>query len=57
MVLLDSGGQYVDGTTDITRTAHLGDPSGYQKSCFTRVLKVGGGGGLGLEVWGLGFRV
>eukprot|EP00271_Cylindrocystis_brebissonii_P013010 TRINITY_DN32551_c0_g1_i1.p1 TRINITY_DN32551_c0_g1~~TRINITY_DN32551_c0_g1_i1.p1 ORF type:complete len:748 (-),score=129.37 TRINITY_DN32551_c0_g1_i1:498-2741(-) len=39
MLLLDSGGQYVDGTTDITRTVHLGQPNGYQKNCFTRVLK------------------
>ncbi|XP_020580003.1 probable Xaa-Pro aminopeptidase P isoform X2 [Phalaenopsis equestris] len=37
--LLDSGGQYVDGTTDITRTVHFGDPTGRQKECFTRVLQ------------------
>lgn len=38
--LLDSGGQYVDGTTDVTRTMHLkGSGSEHQKMCFTRVLK------------------
>lgn len=37
--LLDSGGQYVDGTTDITRTVHFGDPTTRQKECFTRVLQ------------------
>jgi Xaa-Pro aminopeptidase len=39
MLLLDSGGQYSDGTTDVTRTLHLGEPSLYQKECFTRVLQ------------------
>ncbi|CAB0011574.1 unnamed protein product [Nesidiocoris tenuis] len=28
-----------DGTTDVTRTVHLGVPTDYQKECFTRVLK------------------
>ncbi|CAN8071692.1 unnamed protein product [Agarophyton chilense] len=38
--LLDSGGQYVDGTTDVTRTIHLGgNATEYQKECFTRVLQ------------------
>lgn len=38
--LLDSGGQYSDGgTTDITRTTHLGNPTVFQKKCFTYVLK------------------
>jgi Xaa-Pro aminopeptidase len=37
--LLDSGGQYLDGTTDVTRTMHFGTPTEYQKECFTRVLK------------------
>lgn len=37
--LCDSGGQYKDGTTDITRTIHLGTPSKYEKECFTRVFK------------------
>jgi Xaa-Pro aminopeptidase len=39
MLLLDSGGQYDCGTTDVTRTVHFGNPSQYQKECFTRVLK------------------
>lgn len=28
-----------DGTTDVTRTWHFGDPTAFQKECFTRVLK------------------
>jgi len=39
MLLLDSGGQYATGTTDVTRTIHLGSPSLWQRECFTRVLK------------------
>lgn len=39
MYLIDSGGQYLDGTTDITRTIHLGEPNAEQKEAFTRVLK------------------
>ncbi|XP_076316903.1 xaa-Pro aminopeptidase 1-like isoform X2 [Tachypleus tridentatus] len=39
LYLCDSGGQYRDGTTDITRTWHFGSPSQYEKECFTRVLK------------------
>ena len=37
--LLDSGGQYLDGTTDITRTIALGPPTDQQKRDFTLVLK------------------
>jgi len=37
--LLDSGGQYLDGTTDITRTVALGTPTVQQKIDFTLVLK------------------
>lgn len=37
--LIDSGGQYMDGTTDVTRTIHLGTPTSHQKECFTRVVK------------------
>jgi Xaa-Pro aminopeptidase len=37
--LIDSGGQYLDGTTDITRTISLGNPTEEQKERFTRVLK------------------
>lgn len=40
MVLIDSGGQYDCGTTDVTRTIHLGVPSDIQREVFTRVLKV-----------------
>lgn len=40
LFLLDSGAQFVDGTTDITRTVHFGTPSARQKECFTRVLQV-----------------
>jgi Xaa-Pro aminopeptidase len=39
MLLCDSGGQYHDGTTDITRTFALSKPTDEQKSCFTAVLK------------------
>ena len=39
LYLLDSGAQYKDGTTDVTRTVHFGNPSDHQKECFTRVLK------------------
>jgi len=37
--LMDSGGQYLDGTTDITRTIALGKPTESMKKDFTRVLK------------------
>ncbi|KAA0186303.1 hypothetical protein HAZT_HAZT005120, partial [Hyalella azteca] len=36
--LLDSGGQYFDGTTDVTRTLHFGAPTELQKEAYTRVL-------------------
>lgn len=36
--LLDSGGQYLDGTTDITRTTHYGEPSEFEREAYTRVL-------------------
>jgi len=39
MFLLDSGGQYKGGTTDITRTLSLGEATDFQKKCFTLVLK------------------
>lgn len=39
MFLLDTGAQFRDGTTDITRTIHLGSPSSHEKECFTRVVK------------------
>ncbi|MGF1699764.1 aminopeptidase P family protein [Photobacterium makurazakiensis] len=37
--LVDSGGQYPDGTTDITRTIAIGQPSDEVKQTFTLVLK------------------
>ena len=37
--LVDSGGQYFDGTTDITRTIILGEATKEQRDMFTRVLK------------------
>ena len=37
--LCDSGGQYKDGTTDVTRTLHFGSPKAFEKECYTRVLK------------------
>lgn len=37
--LIDSGAQYREGTTDTTRTVHLGTPSKHEQECFTRVLK------------------
>jgi len=39
MLLVDSGGQYTDGTTDITRTTHLGIPTEEEKLYYTLVLK------------------
>lgn len=39
MLLLDSGGQYLDGTTDITRTVTIGQPTQQQKLDYTLVLK------------------
>ena len=37
--LVDSGGQYLDGTTDITRTVAIGDPGAEVRRMFTLVLK------------------
>ena len=39
ILLLDSGGQYLDGTTDITRTIALSTPTAEQKRNYTLVLK------------------
>ena len=36
---LCSGAQYRDGTTDITRTVHFGNPAEKERFCFTQVLK------------------
>lgn len=37
--LCDSGAQYYDGTTDVTRTFHFGKPTDLEKKAFTLVLK------------------
>ncbi|UYY57929.1 aminopeptidase P family protein [Sphingomonas sp. S2-65] len=39
LYLIDSGGQYADGTTDITRVMPVGEPSAEMRDRFTRVLK------------------
>ena len=39
LLVLDSGGQYLDGTTDITRTIAIGDVGDEEKACYTRVLQ------------------
>jgi len=38
LYLIDSGGQYFGGTTDVTRTLHFGEPSFHEKEMFTRAL-------------------
>ena len=39
LYLVDSGGQYLDGTTDVTRTVAIGAPEDEMRDRFTRVLK------------------
>ena len=39
LLVLDSGGQYLDGTTDITRTLAVGDPGADECRAYTRVLQ------------------
>ena len=39
LFLVDSGAQYLDGTTDVTRTVAIGEASTEQRDRFTRVLK------------------
>lgn len=39
LYLIDSGGQYLDGTTDITRTVPIGEPNAEMRDRFTRVLQ------------------
>ena len=39
LLLVDSGAQYQDGTTDITRTMAIGDPGEEARTCYTRVLQ------------------
>ncbi|KAJ0814761.1 putative phosphoribosylformylglycinamidine cyclo-ligase [Helianthus annuus] len=70
MYLCDSGAQYSDGTTDITRTVHFGKPSEHEERCYTAGVSKGGlkgiahitGGGLTNNVphvfpQGLGARI
>ena len=38
IILCDTGAQYKDGTTDITRTVHYGNPTKKEKEMYTRVL-------------------
>lgn len=38
LLLIDSGGQYLDGTTSVARTIHLGEPTAEQKRAYTYVL-------------------
>lgn len=39
LLLVDSGGQYIDGTTDITRTMIVGTPTDEHRKCYTLVLQ------------------
>ncbi len=39
LYLVDSGAQYLDGTTDVTRTIHLGTPTAEERRHYTLVLK------------------
>jgi Xaa-Pro aminopeptidase len=39
LLLVDSGGQYLDGTTDVTRTVAMGEPTAEMAERFTLVLK------------------
>ena len=61
--LCDTGAQFTDGTTDITRTLHFGQPTADERRAYTRVLqgcarRPGGGARLGqarapgLGTWG-----
>lgn len=38
LVLIDSGGQYLDGTTSVARTFHLGEPTSEMKKAYTEIL-------------------
>ncbi|CAH1408360.1 unnamed protein product [Nezara viridula] len=38
LLLIDSGAQYLEGTTDVSRTFHFGRPTAEQKEMYTRVL-------------------
>ncbi|MBV9842804.1 MAG: aminopeptidase P family protein [Sphingomonadaceae bacterium] len=54
LYLVDSGGQYQDGTTDVTRTVAIGEPTPEMRDRFTRVLK--GHIALGSAVFPVGTR-
>lgn len=54
LLLIDSGAQYLDGTTDITRTISLGTPTAEQKRDFTLVMK--GHIALGTQIFPEGTR-
>jgi Xaa-Pro aminopeptidase len=41
LYLVDSGGQYLDGTTDVTRVFHYGTPTPEMVARYTEVLQVG----------------
>ncbi|XP_060570023.1 xaa-Pro aminopeptidase 1-like isoform X2 [Ruditapes philippinarum] len=47
--LIDSGGQYLDGTTDVTRTFLWREPTSFEKECYTRVLM--GQINLAMAIW------
>lgn len=38
VLMIDSGGQYLDGTTDVARTIHMGEPTADQRRAYTNVL-------------------
>lgn len=38
-IILDSGGQYTEGTTTVSRTIHFGEPTFEQKKMYTNVLR------------------
>ena len=40
LFMVDSGGQYLDGTTDVTRTFHYGTPTDEMIDRYTEVLQV-----------------
>ncbi|XP_074650755.1 xaa-Pro aminopeptidase 1-like [Tubulanus polymorphus] len=52
MYLLDSGGQYLEGTTDVTRTFHYGEPTPWEIETYTRVLM--GSINVAMAVWPVG---
>lgn len=54
LLLIDSGANYLDGTTDITRTISLGNPTPEQRHDFTRVMQ--GHIALACAVWPKGTR-